>query len=365
MKEKLDRSHLPERLADQITNLILAGEWTEELPGTRILAERFGVSRGTCVTAIGILERRGVLMPTEPRKTRRINSCEVIDRGEVPKTLLALHDAVSPVQPDKATAFMEAMGIWELSCGPAHQVAVDFSRSQIPGRTLKKLINKYAADAILIRNAPKAWIGAAVSLLPTYALGGSLPDSARVSHSAYEIDQQLEKVIRLLMSMGHRSIMVPCRDELNYTRAASQRVLTKNLGLSSAEVNTLCPTYSENVPGVWPDFWRRELGRVQPTAVILTDGGHLASLYTYCLSCGIRIPQQLSICLISHESILEWLHPQPAMMRFPHHKAVAHFRKWIEGGLAPLGSKFLELDLMSGASLASARNGVLQVSGLV
>jgi hypothetical protein len=45
------------------------------------------------------------------------------------------------------------------------------------------------------------------------------------------------------------------------------------------------------------------------------------------------------------------------MMRYAAKPAVAHFQRWVKGGLRPLGRKFFPLEMIAGSSVAPPAGG--------
>ena len=103
-----------------------------------------------------------------------------------------------------------------------------------------------------------------------------------------------------------------------------------------------------------PIYWGRAFARIAPTAAIILRDTHLLSLYGYCAARRIEIPRQLSIVHLGRNPLLEWCHPPPRQTRYPLRHAQARFRRWVMGGLRPIGMKFFKLDVVPGESVCAA-----------
>jgi hypothetical protein len=74
------------------------------------------------------------------------------------------------------------------------------------------------------------------------------------------------------------------------------------------------------------------------------------SLLGYCFRRKLRIPEDLSvICLAASDNLL-WCHPVPDHVTFPKAKALAHFRRWILGGLQTTGLALLPVKFVDAGS---------------
>jgi hypothetical protein len=121
--------------------------------------------------------------------------------------------------------------------------------------------------------------------------------------------------------------------------------------ISEAEAVRLCPVFQESLPGVWQSYW----ASVRPTAVVCLRDKWVYSLYGYCASRGIRIPEDVSVLCMSHSEALMWCHPRPVCMKHPSRRALANFKAWVRGGCLPLGRKRLWLEETEGESIAPCR----------
>ncbi|BDS07067.1 hypothetical protein NT6N_21070 [Oceaniferula spumae] len=347
----------PQQIADHLRSDIHNRRWTDKLPGIRTLMNHYGVSRVTIDSALAILENQGLLAPAELRKTRRINSEALLNtsQSKTKKNLLILHDTNAILDHSDSLMLREMQDLWEKYHGSATWSRADFLRVKNPATKLRDLAKRHAAQALLLYNPPSQWSKAALDLLPSYFCGGDTPPGYQTSMSAFKLSDQIHHTLQILKNHGHTRILIPNHNHESYFTREIIAILQQQLPKPTHGTHAdLSPSFTEPHPEVWKSYWQREFSRTRPTAVILFSTRHLLSLYSFCFEHQINIPRELSVILTSHDQHLEWLSPTPTMMRYPVNQAINHFHQWLDSHLQPIGSKFLNLDLIPGESLANA-----------
>ncbi len=337
---------------------IRGGTWEGVLPGKRTLAERFGVNVKTCTGAMILLEQRGLVGPANAGKGRLILSTEGVaaeERDASGMRLLILHQAAGILSIEDFQLLHRMAGVWQRNHGEAIWAQVDFTRCKDPGSVLDGLMARHSVDAFLFHVPDKGWGRQAVARCPFYQVGGPYEADVPISLGAYAIDIEVKRVVKYLRERGHRRILLPSESMAERMRQAVVEGLQEG-SESKPEFGRwedYCPSFPESVPEVWTSYWKKTFASLRPTAVVLFEDTHVLSLYGFCYMNGIRIPKDLSVISIGYESRFEWCRPRPTMLRYPTNIAVAHFQKWIEGGLKPIGRKFFELEMMEGESVTS------------
>ena len=357
MKDSIERRSIAARLADRVEQEIRSGTWKGKLPGKRTLAERFGVNVKTCTGAMILLEQRGLVGPASAGKERQILAPEVVieKRDTRGMRLLILHPAAGILSIKDFQLLHNMAGIWERGHGEAIWAQVDFARCKDPGPVLDGLMERHSVDAFLLYVPEAGWGRQAVARRPFYQIGGPYEEEVPISLGAYAIDIEVRRVVKYLRERGHQRILLP--SEAMGDRMRQSVVDGLREGSDSkpefGRWEDYCPLFPESVPEVWTSYWSKAFATLRPTAVVLFEDTHLLSLYGYCYMQGLRIPQDVSVVSIGYETRFEWCRPRPTMMRYPAKAAVAHFQKWLEGGLKPLGRKFFPLEMVEGESVAT------------
>jgi DNA-binding transcriptional regulator YhcF (GntR family) len=361
MGKSIERRSLAVQIADRIGEEIRAGTWTADLPGKRTLAERYGVNCKTCAKALCLLESRGLVGPAHAGTGRRIlySPQKLKSSGDAGSRigLLLIHQSETTLNHEEIQLLQRIGGAWSKVHGEMTWAGVDYARCRRPGRVLDTLIKRHAPGALLLHMPWKGWVRDAAARLPHYQLGGSLGEVDVTSHSASSLGREVKRLVAWLTSLGHWRIMFP-------TYGWDQAIwltLTENLRLIGLEkpVNEAwddwCPRFAERFPDVCEGYWQKSFARVRPTAVVVFEDALLLSLYTYCSSRKIAIPDDLTVVLLNYNELFEWLRPQPVMMRFPLKAAVSHFQQWLDGGLKPVGTKYFNLEMIQGTSACPPR----------
>lgn len=357
VKDSIERRSIAAQLADRLEQEVRAGNWEGKLPGKRTLAARFGVNVKTCTGAILLLEQRGLVGPASAGKEREILVQPVVETRETSgMRLLILHPAAGILSIEDFQLLHRMAGIWERSHGEAVWAQVDFSRCKDPGPVLDGLMERHTVDAFLLYVPEAGWGRQAVARRPFYQIGGPYEEDVPISLGAYAIDIEVKRVVKYLRAQGHQRILLPSESMGKRMRQAVVEGLRADGGLKPefGRWEDYCPSFSESVPDVWASYWSKTFATLRPTAVVLFEDTHLLSLYGYCYMQNIQIPKDLSVVSIGYESRFEWCRPRPTMMRYPAKFAVAHFQKWLEGGLKPIGRKFFPLEMVEGESVAIA-----------
>ena len=359
MKEPIERRSVAAQLAERIEREIHAGTWRDELPGKRTLAGRYEVNVKTAAAAVEILERWGRIAPGNIGKKRRILSgteAGTEAQESTSKRLLIIHQSAGVLNAEDFKLLQRMAEIWGRVHGSTVWAGVDFPRSKSPGRTLETLIARHAAHAMLLHMPAAGWGEAAVKRVPCYQVGGPYTKDTPVSLGACSLPTEIKRMVGHLASKGHRRIPIPTEGLGEPMRLAVIKGLAEGAG-GKPEAGTWedhVPDFPESTPEAWDRYWQKSFDTLRPTAAIVFEDTHLLSLYGYCFTRGIRIPDKLSVMSLNYESRFEWLAPRPTMMRYPAHLAIAHFQQWVDGGLKPSGCRFFELEMIHGGSVAAS-----------
>lgn len=343
---------LPHLLAERLMEEIRSGRWKRELPGTRVLASRYGVDRKTCEAALKVLTEGGFLDPPVHGKRRRLHA-DYRDRERIVQgNLLLLHSTRQVLGATEQDYLWKVAALWREMVGEACVERVDFGRYRRPGTALRQLIDRHGATACFMLMPTLGWATESANHLPTYCSGGDIEPDWPGTLSAFSIRDSLRDATSRLRAVGHERIVSPTEGGWKEVRRKVQDGILSAFGGKHPcyTRDELAPEFPEPVAEAWPGYWRRCFASLKPTAVILREESHLLSLYSYCASHGIRIPDDLSVILLSHDERLEWLQPKPVMAHYPYTRAINHFRSWISSGLQPLGRQLLALQMSDEAS---------------
>ena len=356
MDQGIERRTITAQLADRIAEAIHAGTWTGRIPGKRTLAKLHAVNPKTCAAALTLLEQRGLIGPGEAGRDRKILRPPSRKRNSIRsrRVLLLVHQADAALNLEDIQLFRRMSDIWSRVHGEVFWIGVDYPRYRRPGPVIDRLIKRYSASALMLHMSWPNWCREAIKRVPTYQAGGSSGFEIVASFGASSLAMDTLRVVKHLRDLGHRSILMPTLAWDESRRLRLSTYLSENWD-EPPPVGTWeehCPRFLEAVPEVMDGYWRKAFATVRPTAVILRDDSLLLSLYGYCSSNRLRIPKDVSVILLDHDKLLEYLRPRPTMLRYPVNDAAAHFQKWVDNDLHPIGRKHFELEWVEGESVA-------------
>jgi DNA-binding transcriptional regulator YhcF (GntR family) len=358
MKDEIERRTITVQLADRIAEAIDSGTWADRLPGKRTLAKLYGVNIKTCAAAMALLEKRCLISPGSAGRERVILSKppkkKAISRSN--RVLLLLHQADAALNLEDIQLFRRMSEIWSKIHGDVFWVGVDYPRYRRPGPMLDKLIQRHSASALMLHMSWDNWCREALKRVPTYQAGGTRDWDSEGSSGASSMEKDTIRVLEHLRKLGHRRILTPTLawDDQRWRFVCSYLSKDWDEPPPIGIWEDYCPRFVENAPEVWDQYWKKAFGAVRPTAVILRDDSLLLSLYGYCTTVGLRIPNDVSVVLLSHDKLWGYLKPRPTMLRYPVNTAAAHFQMWVDNDLHPIGRKTFALEWVEGNSVAPA-----------
>lgn len=330
-----ERIPLSRKTADLLEEHIKQEEWTGTLPGYRKLCDLLGVSPRTVHSALDLLERRKVIMPSTQGRPRQI--CSSISRSgnnaKDRKTLLIIASTPLQMQDLATRTIVESIHRrfsnkgWDIDF-VTHR---EYAKGK-PGKAMEQLYLEHRHHrwlAVMPAMAIVQWCQA--HELRTICLGGHLPElgppGLGVSRS-----EMLAQGVHEFHQAGHSRICAMVNLESEMVRNLT--LTTLHIAFDKAGI-----PFHENynlvqLTDTSPDIFCRALDNLfkysPPTALIVTESYQIASIYSYCMSKKLRIPEDISIIVTQESRHLEWFRPVPAFYRMPIRQYVNKISRWIE-----------------------------------
>lgn len=354
-----------EQVAQTLRGLIESGEWSGELPGFRKLQLRLKVHRAVIERALDRLAAEGLVEPAQQGKRRRILQTGSRDLGTGKnQTLLivgphALNDYAH-------TPRASLTGVIQRAEADGWKVIYEFTDFGYPRKAVtqvKRLLADYAPSRLILMSASASlakW-AASMSPVPWFAIGGEVRavqdqiDGVAVSFSKLVCD-----ACALLRARGHRRILIPMisgRTEFRqHTINASAESWAVDIPL--VELEAMFADQGEESPDVLHRFWPKAFARLKPSAVIAKQNKDYLSLLSYCYQKGIRIPEDLSVILLSNDTDCAWLNPPPDSFEIPVEKICRKVMHWLQRtSTKPQGFEYISATYLRGGTLAKAGKG--------
>ncbi len=334
-----------------------SGRWHGRLPGVRVLARHLGVSVPTMATAVSRLAAEGVLTGGGERKAYRVN-VEVVGKqppGRQRRRLVILTGGgVTEVGLftlrllDRVREAAIAKG-WETE---AH--LLDYQRARRPRGIWDRQVRLDSGTSVLatLGNAALAqWIakrGARALFLGGVSLGHAVPMVAVRS------SEMARTALARLTALGHHRILFPlCGHPAAFNNAMRQatRVALEAAGhLYQPAMHNPESDYLE--PEVVWRMLERQYAMSPPTALVVTDWQILVTAACYFGRAGLRVPENVSVVLLSDHEEAEWFLPALARFRFPMGRMANAIRRWLEDPASPPQNTSLPPEFLPGESLA-------------
>ena len=339
--------------------------WVDTLPGYRSISTHYQVSDRSSKQAILLLEKRGVIEPTQRGKKRKISENPSLPVNQPVKKekmrLLIITDSMIPLN-GLDELLLHKMSVFWLQrsnfSGEVHRVSGDLGQYKRPGKLLKQWVEQHAATHLLFEGPPTQWIKAVIALgLPCYYLGGEL-GNPEIKHNVFSGSSQslshtLKQVTKRLSEMGHNHLLIP----LEYGKRGLQKPAQDALyeihhgALSREECELSVPVFPEFTPDAWLGNWGREFSRRRPTCVITYNTFALQSLYVFCDRNHIRIGKDLSLICMHSDPILNWYFPRPTYLEYPYSESLKDFKNWVRSDFPQREHTMMEMIWNEGETL--------------
>ncbi|GAA5496185.1 hypothetical protein Rhal01_02367 [Rubritalea halochordaticola] len=353
---KLNKKSLPQQVADAMEQDIIKGVWKGTLPGYRILLARYEVSKVTCVRAISLLERKGLVSKAEPRKKRAILVTPEISQAMTDLgTLLIIVDISEAYIVESQENISVASHVWRERGGHVVVKEVDLTRNRAPNDLMKRWASENPVSAIFMIMPPREWVLAAYETeIPIFRIGGWLGEGdVKGTILAYLATDVWGDTLAYLRSMGHERILVPWKfsNKFVWQGVLDAYRASHSDCLSLEEIEALVPLVDHRNAEDWHQCWSGLLTRTQPTAVAITKPLEAISLMMFCAKAGIKVPDHLSILLVNPSDLSLWISPRLTSMEEERHFSSGTFAKWVDGGLLDKGLISVPKILVEGESV--------------
>ncbi len=321
---------LPSQVASHLKSEISKGRWHDWLPGERVLADLFQVSRRSLGAAMDQLRKEGVICTEKGRGNRIL---QIAGNGTHNEPL-----SVGLLTPTPLGDMRPGTAIWV----HALQVLLEENQGRLTPFHGNRFFSKRPANALrrLIASCPqKCWV---------------------LAHSTHETQAWFaeQEIPCVLAGTGHPSVDLPdvdfdahalCFHAANTALSLGHRrialLLTESPGFVASEVaaeSGFREAFAQRkFPGAIPlvawhqrsrDHLVRILERlfaadVPPTALLATHGMDYLTVTGVLARRGLRIPDQVSVISRNDDAFLDALFPTPTRYRCdPHQQAAKLFR---------------------------------------
>ncbi len=353
-KQVPQRASIPRQTADFLEQEIHKERWSRTIPGERSLCSLLGISRPTLKLALEILTRREILLAPEQGKSRSIDpKLPAQNSSEKHLFILNFHHRKNYDPPGKNVIDNLSQRLYQKGWSIETTHCEINNTSELIERLDLLKTGRSRARWLLISPQPDAVKWAEQNKVRSVAMGGAVLQSTFPSIGT-PIKQLTKQACQRLLSLGHTRIITLIPNN----RSSLINDLSINIG---SVFKTFGAIFSQNyslpelAPGV-TELWDQleKSFKITPPTALIVDGFHeYSTVLSFCLEKGLRIPQDLSVIILSHNHDDLQLRPKPAHFLVPVEKMVNQLARWIEDyPTGTVGNKQLDLDFNPCGSLA-------------
>ena len=323
--EKLRIHSAAAQVAGHLRGELLAGRWSETMPGGDGLAAELGVGVNTVEAALRQLEKEGLLINQGRRRGRLIR----LPEGGTTRAVMRV--AILPCEMmDYNLDFLASLPHELENAGhmavrlrkSMHDLKMDLGR-------ISKLVKQTAADAwVVLAGSREVLEWFTTQELPAFAIFGrrtGLP----IAGTGPDIVAPSLVATRRMIELGHRRIVAICRRErripnLGNEERAFLAELAKH-GISSSDYNL--PDWQETGEGL-----RKLLASLfqvtPPTALIFDEAPILAAAQQFLAQRNIQVPRDVSLFCTFSDPTFELCVPAIAEIRWDTRQVTRAVLRW-------------------------------------
>lgn len=313
-----------EQVAAHLSQQIIEGLWSEEVPGAPALCKALGVDHRVVITAFGILEKQGLLVQQGIGKRRKV----VTPQAFVPPVLR--FKILTYEESDRHEFyFIELMHRLN---GMGHVASI--AQKTLRGMNMnlsrvKRLVQDTEADAWIIFAASKEILEWFIQQsAPSFAFAGRWPGLPIAAASPDKLPAFIE-VTRRLRDLGHRRIVMLTSEQhrkpnpARFVQAFMDEL--QRLGL---------PVGEYNVPDWKPEAtdYHRCLDSLfrhtPPTALLIDTMPLFISAQLYLAQRGILAPHHVSLISLDPNPAYEWCNPTIAHIHWDPEPVIRRITSW-------------------------------------
>ncbi|PXA05360.1 hypothetical protein DDZ13_00400 [Coraliomargarita sinensis] len=316
--------NVAEQVAEHLRSEIASRRLFGEMPGIHQLAAKLSVNHKTVKTALGTLEKEGLLVPQGPGKRRKIeNSPRGKPRGM--RIVILLYEPS-----DREVHYLNRL---------EHELQAAKHDCFFAERTLTDLkMDVTRVAAYVAETEADAWVVVAGSQpilqwfaaqdFPAFALFGRSMEVSIAKTGPKKAPAQT-KLIRQLYELGHRRIVLLSREERRKPEPGFLEKLFLNelesLGIRTGSYNL--PDWPER-PGGLQETLDHIFRHTPPTAILIPTAPLFFALFQYAARKGIKIPEDLSVVCMDPDPAYQWCQPQISHITYDSQPWIRRIVRW-------------------------------------
>ena len=307
------------QVADSLRHELRTGNWKQQLPGERLLAERLNVSRKTVRKALAMLRAEGFIRTDRNRGSAIVKPSAGKRAGPIKTVVLLLPEPIEGARPFTVLWVNHLMTMLHEAGMQLETVSGWKYFGARAGRSLRRLIESHPARCWLLarsHHALQRWFeqsGLPCLIAGSTHVGIDLP-SVDIDHRAL-----CRHAATTFLRQGHRRLALFLEKAGHGGDDDSERGFREGLAShEAAEPPLICR------PAKGPTAIATELRRLRglaspPTGYLLSNSFSYLTVLSHLAQEGRRVPQDVSLISRDEEPFLS--HLQPAPTRYSTHPA--------------------------------------------
>jgi DNA-binding LacI/PurR family transcriptional regulator len=342
----------------ELREAILRGQFGRTLPGLRVLARVLGVSAPTVAEALKVLVAEGLLRAGGSR--RRMEVIPVDAAGRSLESRERVLWFATPANVEHASHGITALltVLQQMLGGTGWQVrrrVMAYGLSENRSAQWDRMIEAERPDAML------AWSGrpplAAWAIkrgLRALFIGGATEGKPVAMFAVRSVDM-VDRAVEELLARGHRHLFLPlCNRPPALVKAVRTTVAQRlrGAGVKVVPKEAMPDSPYEGGPVIEAMVSQALRDRRPPTGWIFFDWREYLAASCVFRDFGLRVPQDLSVVILSSDPAMDWYRPVPAHFLQPLEAMAKAAAEWTLGEAAEVGNLHFAADWQPGGSLA-------------
>jgi len=338
--DRLVKRPLAISLAGRIQAEIRSGIFGERLPGLRILATNFGVSVPTVSDALHHLASEGVVVSGGVRSSWRVaNASQKNLREGKPEPgtshksgqlLFLTSIALREERFGAIECYVELVEQLEPSGYEVLHRVTPFDHARAPHAAWSQLLQVTQPDMVIVLTGTPA-VAQWLKLMGVRSLfiGGDAGDTG-IPVLATSTSAMFSVTIRRLIEAGHHKIMVPiCGRPEKFSQRCIETMKSTAAVMSPKEDRLVVVESSYSGPDVVVNLLRKHWPLHSPDAVIFIDWREFVAADSFLRARGLKVPQDVSVVILSHDSSMNWHVPALSHFDLPVRAIARIAARWV------------------------------------
>lgn len=353
-----------ERAAAWLRERIANGGLTGRLPGLRELARELGVSVPTVSQGIKLLEEEGWVEGGGARRSHRViarpagqEALPESGRGPTRRLLFLTSEPFNQMLQDGMKTFSDLVNTMQEAGWEVFHRSIDFNNALKPHLSWDRTLEWLKPEVMVVLvGTPVVARWALERGIRVLFIGGNAGPH-RIPMMAIRISSLIREVVERLEGSGHRHILMPlCGRTAAFTQSIRDTVRVTLDLRSAGKCRFRIEQTAYREPTVLMELLEKAWSKGRPDALVVLDWREYVTAHCFLKRHGIRVPEDLSVVLLSYQDELEWHLPRLAHYRYPSERIAQAVARWaIHDRTLPAGSgpKIFPAHWVEGESIAN------------